>query len=71
VTRALAALKGVDEPETPIADPSLAPLALAVRDAWARTHRGYFLRHIADLRARSPVPNLGVTGPTCNEGATW
>jgi len=28
-------------------------------------------RWIKDLRSRSPVPNIGVTGPTCNEGATW
>ena len=28
-------------------------------------------RFVAELRARSPVPNIGVTGPTCNEGATW
>lgn len=28
-------------------------------------------RFVADLRSRSPVSNLGVTGPTCNEGATW
>jgi hypothetical protein len=28
-------------------------------------------RFVAELRARSPVPNLGVTGPACNEGATW
>ena len=27
-------------------------------------------RMVADLRRRSPS-NLGVTGPTCNEGATW
>ncbi|MFO0624914.1 MAG: AAA domain-containing protein [Polyangiales bacterium] len=52
VTRALDALPGFEEPEAPLPDPALAPLALAVRDAWARTHRGYFLRHIADLRAR-------------------
>ncbi len=28
-------------------------------------------RWIRELRSRSPVPNIGVTGPTCNEGATW
>ena len=26
---------------------------------------------IQDLRERKPVANLGVVGPTCNEGATW
>lgn len=28
-------------------------------------------RWVIELRSRSPVPNIGVTGPTCNEGATW
>ena len=28
-------------------------------------------RWVRELRSRSPVPNIGVTGPTCNEGATW
>jgi hypothetical protein len=26
---------------------------------------------VADLRARRPVPNLGVVGPACSEGANW
>ena len=26
---------------------------------------------ISNLRARQPVSNLGVVGPTCHEGATW
>jgi len=28
-------------------------------------------RWVGELRSRSPVKNIGVTGPTCNEGATW
>ncbi len=28
-------------------------------------------RFITELRSRVPIPNLGVTGPTCNEGAVW
>jgi hypothetical protein len=26
---------------------------------------------ISDLLSRQPVPNLGVVGPTCNQGATY
>lgn len=52
VSRALLALHDDADPAAPPPDPALAPLALRVRDAWARAHRDYFLRQISEFRAR-------------------